>query len=337
MKKIFTFIAAALFAGSMMAGEVLNTNFADGQGEWTINDVTLPEGATYVWQCDQNYGQMKASAYFSSANHASESWLISPVFDLSEAASASLTFNQALNYGVSSALSVKAKAGEGEWTDLEVDAWPAGTSWTFMDSHADLSDFAGKAAVQIAFVYTSTDEKAGTWEIKTVVVADEPAPVVIPADVTFLPADFEGQGQAATLETPGGEVSATKEGVTVSANDAYGHNLALRVYASNEDLGVVSTFSISSADKTIDKIKFQFYSTYTGDLETEYVVNAKEWSVESMAKQARIEKIEIFFGEEEQGIENVVLTEKASKVMVDGVLYIVRDGKMFDVRGAQVR
>ena len=37
------------------------------------------------------------------------------------------------------------------------------------------------------------------------------------------------------------------------------------------------------------------------------------------------------------GIENVVLTEKASKVIVDGVLYIVRDGKLFDVRGAQVR
>jgi len=38
-----------------------------------------------------------------------------------------------------------------------------------------------------------------------------------------------------------------------------------------------------------------------------------------------------------QGIENVVMTEKAQKVIVDGVLYIVRDGKMFNVQGAQVR
>ena len=38
-----------------------------------------------------------------------------------------------------------------------------------------------------------------------------------------------------------------------------------------------------------------------------------------------------------QGIENILLEEKVQKVMVDGVLYIVRDGKMFDVRGAQVR
>ena len=39
----------------------------------------------------------------------------------------------------------------------------------------------------------------------------------------------------------------------------------------------------------------------------------------------------------EEGIENIVLTEKAKKVVVDGVLYIVRDNKMFNVQGAQVR
>ena len=38
-----------------------------------------------------------------------------------------------------------------------------------------------------------------------------------------------------------------------------------------------------------------------------------------------------------QGIENVVLTEKAQKVVVDGVLYIIRDSKMFNLQGAQVR
>ena len=52
--------------------------------------------------------------------------------------------------------------------------------------------------------------------------------------------------------------------------------------------------------------------------------------------------IELEYGEVEviqaaEGIENIVLTEKAQKVMVDGVMYIVRDGKMYDVRGTQVR
>ena len=38
-----------------------------------------------------------------------------------------------------------------------------------------------------------------------------------------------------------------------------------------------------------------------------------------------------------EGIENIKLTEKAQKVVVDGVIYIVRDGKIFNLQGAQVR
>jgi len=38
-----------------------------------------------------------------------------------------------------------------------------------------------------------------------------------------------------------------------------------------------------------------------------------------------------------EGIENVVLTEKAQKVMVDGVMYIIRDNKMYNAQGTQVR
>lgn len=38
-----------------------------------------------------------------------------------------------------------------------------------------------------------------------------------------------------------------------------------------------------------------------------------------------------------EGIENVQLTEKAQKIMIDGAMYILRNGKMYDVRGAQVR
>jgi hypothetical protein len=39
----------------------------------------------------------------------------------------------------------------------------------------------------------------------------------------------------------------------------------------------------------------------------------------------------------ETSVENIVLTVKAQKVVVDGVLYIVRDNKLFNVQGAQVR
>ena len=259
----------------------------------------------------------------------------------------------------------------------------------------------------------------------------ESEPVVISGSV------FAGQGTAQT----GSEVSATVDGVTFTCDKGYSddaHN-TLRCYKN-------STITIS-AEEQIGKLVFQFYSTYTGDLDNEIVVNATSWT-QTLSAQARIEQVTVYFGEAEpvvveldtltvaeavtigmalednakttvdyvvkghvvqaydpnegytdqtwfmadeagafgefeafrctpdylvetgdyvfvkgkiqkfvkddktqieigngtathgevpQGIENVVLTEKANKVMVDGVLYIVRDGKMFDVRGAQVR
>jgi hypothetical protein len=38
-----------------------------------------------------------------------------------------------------------------------------------------------------------------------------------------------------------------------------------------------------------------------------------------------------------QGIEHIVLTEKAKKVVVDGVLYIVRDGKTYTITGSVIK
>lgn len=171
MKKFFSFVAAMLFAGSMMASTPLNTDFTKGQGSWTTNDVEL-DGISYVWKQDSKYG-MKASAYVSKAAHAAESWLISPAFSLSEASTATLTINHAVNNGAPTAFKVKASADGTNWTDLALSAWPAGSSWTFEDATADLSAFAGEEAVQIAFVYVSTTDLCPTWEIKTVKVEDD--------------------------------------------------------------------------------------------------------------------------------------------------------------------
>ena len=265
------------------------------------------------------------------------------------------------------------------------------------------------------------------------------------ADVVITGADFAGQGTAQT----GSEVSVTKDGVTFTCDKGYSDDAhaTLRCYKG----GVIT---ISSETKQIGKLAFQFYSTYTGDLETEVVVNATEWTY-TLPVQARIEKVSIFFGEYDpivpqgpdtitvaqavaiaealaepaengqsttdtkeyvvkgfavqvypknddgtwsffmadkagaygpfsasntstdadvvendfmlvrgkiakrktnagkiqlqiykgtgvhgqapQGIENIIMTEKTQKVIVDGVVYIVRDGKLFNLQGVQVR
>lgn len=171
----------------------LDQSFSSSQGSFTLNDVTLPEGSTYVWKYN-SYGYMKASAYVSGTNYASESWLISPVVDLTGATKCVLSFEQAANFfgdkeSYLAAVSVKAKAeGATEWTDLTVEGPATGTSWDFSASTVALSAFDGQK-VQVAFVYTSTAEKAGTWEVKNVKIQGEGGTVeepVVPEYTTIM-------------------------------------------------------------------------------------------------------------------------------------------------------
>ena len=143
----------------------------DSQGDFVIEDKQLPDELTYIWTWSGSYG-MKASAYLNNTNYASESWLISPVIDLSQLTSATLTFQQAGNFfsDMQADCSVLVSTDRQDWTPLTVEGWPEGNSWTFYDSTADLSAYAGQSQVYIAFRYTSSDMKAGTWEVRNVVV-----------------------------------------------------------------------------------------------------------------------------------------------------------------------
>ena len=143
----------------------------DSQGDFVVEDKRLPDELTYIWTWSGSYG-MKASAYLNNTNYASESWLISPVIDLSQLTSATLTFQQAGNFfsDMQADCSVLVSTDRQDWTPLTVEGWPEGNSWTFYDSTADLSAYAGQSQVYIAFRYTSSDMKAGTWEVRNVVV-----------------------------------------------------------------------------------------------------------------------------------------------------------------------
>ena len=154
---------------------VFSETFAEGVGTFTIDDKVMPEGSKYIWQYSKygNNAYMKASAFFGGNMHASESWLVSPVIDLTKVQASVLTFENAANKffetPVKDACLVKVKAEGAAWTDVVVNQLPDGKSWDFVTSTVDLKAFDGKK-VQIAFVYTSTDQVAGTWEVKNVKV-----------------------------------------------------------------------------------------------------------------------------------------------------------------------
>lgn len=146
--------------------------FKDDQGSFVIEDVNLSD-LTYVWKHD-NYGYMKASAY-AGQNKASESWLISPTIDMTNIKEATLTFDQCINkfFGtVGDEATLWVKEDGGNWNQIVITypELPAEGNWAEFETQTiDLTSYAGKK-IKIGFKYTSTEQAAGTWEIKNVSV-----------------------------------------------------------------------------------------------------------------------------------------------------------------------
>lgn len=145
-------------------------DFTKGQEKFKIEDKPLPEGLNYVWSQSSSYG-MKASAYVGNTNYASESWLVSPLVDLSEnTGEANLAFEHAVNFFSSidkakEEATVWVRVEGGSWSKLSIN-YPETLSWSFVQGGTvDLSSYNGKK-IQVGFKYVSTTEKAGTWEIK---------------------------------------------------------------------------------------------------------------------------------------------------------------------------
>ena len=141
--------------------------FASSLGEFTTNNVLLPSGSSRVWAYSDKYTCASASGYVSSAMHASEGWLISPLINLKKATEAYLTFDHfcsKFNVDAATQCAVMVKTDDAqEWTQLEIPEWPSGSFVTI--ANLNLSKYVGHK-VQVAFKYTSTTASAGTWELK---------------------------------------------------------------------------------------------------------------------------------------------------------------------------
>ena len=166
---------------SVEASMYLNETFKKDMGSFTIQDIFLND-VNWVWKLD-SYGYMKASAYANKANHAAESWLVSPVMDFKKSKEPELLFDHAcrfrtetpsdnLNVMVSTDYSDDVKTAT--WTALTVENWTDGTKWDFISNKIDLSAYNGQK-VTIAFKYVSTDNVAPTWEVQNVVVREKVA------------------------------------------------------------------------------------------------------------------------------------------------------------------
>ena len=198
---------------------LLDEKFDANEGSFTIHNVTLPEGSTYVWKWGsydkdgtiEPIQYMKASAFVNQHSQASEGWLVSKELQLPADDSIVLTFQHAHNYSkgdkaqelslmVAKAGTEVSAAATG-WTKVEIPTYGTGEDYNYVTATIDLSAYKGQN-IQFAFRYISSTSSSPTWQINEVKVAKgevkpnpEPDPEPEPVDGTVLMDETFGDPQ----------------------------------------------------------------------------------------------------------------------------------------------
>lgn len=170
---------------------VFKATFTGGLDEFTV-DNNLAD-APNPWLFDSQYSCLVAKGYIDSKNVATDAYLVSPVISLEGLTEASFNFSHAIRYFTSvevartQATVAVREEGATAWTALAIPVYGTNDNFTFVNSgDIDLTAYAGKK-IQLAFHYISTTAKAGTWEIKNLVVKPVKAEVVDTPDTPDVP------------------------------------------------------------------------------------------------------------------------------------------------------
>ena len=154
---------------------IYTANYKSTDGDCTLELIKNPSDGIKVWTRSVKYGWTATGSVKGDDGkykyYEAEGCLVLPEMDLTDCQSATMQFNHAVNFDTNPAarLSVEVRC-DGNVTKLDGITWPAGNNWTFVNSgNIDLSQFAGKK-IRIAFHYTSTTAKAGTWEVSDIAV-----------------------------------------------------------------------------------------------------------------------------------------------------------------------
>ena len=164
-------------------GVILDAPFSKALAPFVEVSVKGDQSWRIKHQSNKNTGEVYdhfavMSGHDGTTGHANEDWLISPLLDLTDVTSATLTLKQAINFATPATIkechqllvSINCKAGDpssATWTPVNI-TLPEGTSWKFIDTTVDLpKSVLGQGTVRFAFKYTSPDGQTSSWEIKT--------------------------------------------------------------------------------------------------------------------------------------------------------------------------
>jgi len=154
---------------------IINQTFSSSLGEFQSES----ESGQISWKGDSRYGAI-VSGYDdwdgtgTKTNKAGVTYLLSPEIDLTEADSAYITIEQAINYAKSTLTEdnkLMIRVGDGEWAELPMSYNGLGTSFTYTTQSIQIpQEYMGKK-VQLGLKHTAHDTYSSTWEVKSLSVS----------------------------------------------------------------------------------------------------------------------------------------------------------------------
>lgn len=189
--------------GDIYIKESFETSF----GEFTTTETV----ANYPWVIDYSCAKVTAYDSASKENNAAESWLVSPAIDFSKETEAYIIFDYVVRYTESGKVKDYSQllisndytddVATATWTAIDYNVKENPSDWNFYNTGkiAIPAEFMGKENVRIAFKYTSSATKAGTWEVKNVVVAKGAADTPETPEAPDTP-DTPEEGNVLTVE-----------------------------------------------------------------------------------------------------------------------------------------
>lgn len=165
---------------SLPFGTYLAESFSSDLGDFASVEIV----GNYPWS--NKYGCAYVSAYDSEQkiNNAAESWLVSPTLKLSKAGEVKISFDYLSKYNEAGTAAERnclmvstdyaGDVAAATWHAIDFSIVENGVDYTFTNT-GDIvlpAEYAGSASVTIAFKYVATAAKAGTFEVKNLVVAE---------------------------------------------------------------------------------------------------------------------------------------------------------------------
>ena len=155
---------------------IFEQNFSNSLGNFT----QFNNNPEVEWVND--FSSAVAKGYVNGKNLAAVSYLVSPAFDLTGKDAAHIALKYVICYANNATVKANHQllitdnytgdATTTNWTVLDYGA-VGSSSFTFGDATVNIPEqFLGKNNIYTAFKYTSTTEKASTWEIKSITIKD---------------------------------------------------------------------------------------------------------------------------------------------------------------------